>query len=106
MPSRPVSPLEADEEAAVIREEGLSTRPTGLPWPSSSSSSHSTRGEAARRYLAGRGLTEDTITAFHIGFAPDSWDSLLAHFLEGKGHSAVRCREVRAYGAQEESGIL
>lgn len=44
----------------------------------------SPRGEGARRYLAGRGLTEETVRAFHLGFAPDSWDSLMA-FLRGKG---------------------
>jgi DNA primase len=44
----------------------------------------STRGEGARRYLAGRDLSGETISAFHLGFAPDSWDSLLGH-LRGKG---------------------
>lgn len=42
------------------------------------------RGEAARRYLAGRGLTAETIAGFHLGFAPESWDSLLAH-LKSRG---------------------
>ncbi|MDH3240245.1 MAG: DNA primase [Alphaproteobacteria bacterium] len=32
----------------------------------------SPRGEAARAYLAGRGLDEDTIARFRIGYAPDS----------------------------------
>lgn len=42
------------------------------------------RGEAARGYLAGRGLTAETIAGFHLGFAPESWDSLLAH-LKSRG---------------------
>lgn len=38
-----------------------------------------TRPEAApaRDYLAKRGISDDTITKFRIGFAPDSWDALL-----------------------------
>lgn len=44
----------------------------------------SSRGETALKYLAARGLKEDTIKAFHIGYAPDSWDSL-SDFLRKKG---------------------
>ncbi|HPI92330.1 MAG TPA: DNA primase [Deltaproteobacteria bacterium] len=42
------------------------------------------RGEGARGYLADRGLTGETISAFHLGFAPDTWDSLIKH-LKGRG---------------------
>jgi len=44
----------------------------------------SAHGQAAQKYLAGRGLKKDTINAFHIGYAPDSWNSL-ANFLRKKG---------------------
>ncbi len=33
--------------------------------------------EVARRYLADRGLTSETIRKFHLGFSPDRWDWLL-----------------------------
>jgi DNA primase len=33
--------------------------------------------EPARRYLAERGFSEETIDRFGIGFAPDSWDALV-----------------------------
>ncbi len=46
----------------------------------------SSQGEAALKYLIGRGLNEDTIRAYHIGYAPDSWESLLVH-LRKKGIS-------------------
>ena len=36
-------------------------------------------GETAREYAAKRGLNADIITRFGIGFAPDTWDSLLKH---------------------------
>jgi len=35
------------------------------------------KAKAAREYLETRGISEETQRAFHIGFAPDSWDSLL-----------------------------
>jgi DNA primase len=33
--------------------------------------------EPGRRYLAERGITQDTIRRFHLGFAPDRWDWIL-----------------------------
>jgi DNA primase len=34
-------------------------------------------GEPARAYVAGRGLTRETVAAFGLGFAPDRWDGLV-----------------------------
>ena len=36
----------------------------------------SEKGKAALEYLHNRGLNDDTIKTYHIGFAPDSWDTL------------------------------
>lgn len=33
--------------------------------------------EGARRYVQERGLTQDSITRFHLGYAPDSWQWIL-----------------------------
>jgi len=38
------------------------------------------KGENARQYLTKRGLTDNTISAFKIGYAPKSWNSLLQYF--------------------------
>src|SRR5690606_23659199 len=35
-------------------------------------------GKAARDYLLGRGLTEQALRAYRVGFAPDAWDRLVA----------------------------
>ena len=35
------------------------------------------RGEIGRKYLAGRGITQETIETFKLGFAPDEWENLL-----------------------------
>jgi len=41
------------------------------------------KGREAYEYLTRRGLKEDTITEFQLGYAPDSWD-LLSKFLKTK----------------------
>lgn len=41
--------------------------------------------EVAHKYVLGRGVTDDTINRFRIGFAPAEWRSLRA-FLKGKGY--------------------
>jgi len=44
-------------------------------------------GAAARDYLAGRGLDEEVLERFGIGFAPDGWQGLWDH-LTGRGVAA------------------
>ncbi|MCK4553534.1 DNA primase [Candidatus Parcubacteria bacterium] len=39
----------------------------------------------ARKYLAERGLTNETIEEWQIGYSPDSWDDLI-NLLKGKGY--------------------
>lgn len=50
------------EQAARWFHQVLLTRPEAAP---------------AREYLAKRGITDDTIAKFRLGFAPDSWDAML-----------------------------
>ncbi len=38
------------------------------------------RNPRARDYLTGRGLTSDTVAQFGIGYAPDSWNTVLKRF--------------------------
>ena len=47
---------------------------------------HAPQAEAARRYVAGRDLTGETVAAFRLGFALDSWDAARTHFT-GQGYS-------------------
>ncbi|HEX8500090.1 MAG TPA: DNA primase [Pyrinomonadaceae bacterium] len=39
---------------------------------------------AAREYVEGRGLSEETVRTFRLGYAPNSWDAL-GVYLKGKG---------------------
>ena len=43
-------------------------------------------GENAKKYITGRGLKEETIIKYGLGYAPDTWDSLYKH-LRSKGFS-------------------
>lgn len=54
----------------------------------------STQAVAARDYLAKRGVTEELIDSFELGFAPDAWDTLVT-FLVKRGFSA---REIVSAG--------
>ena len=44
-------------------------------------------GKAAREYLKARGIDDETITAFRLGFAPKAWDKLTVA-LTGRGFAA------------------
>jgi DNA primase len=60
-------------------------------------------GRAAREYLKGRGITEETIQTFHLGFAPDSWDALSTH-LRQKGTSQDQLERSGLVVKKDEGG--
>jgi DNA primase len=47
----------------------------------------------AREYLAGRGLSEETLRAFGVGYAPSAWDKILVRGQQA-GFSIAELREV------------
>ncbi|HEX8352403.1 MAG TPA: DNA primase [Pyrinomonadaceae bacterium] len=51
---------------------------------------------AAREYVGGRGIVEETVRTFRLGYAPNSWDAL-GTYLKGKGASI---------GQIERSGLV
>lgn len=51
-------------------------------------------GKKGYEYFRSRGLSDETITHFGLGFAPDSWDALLQH-MQKKGYSK---QELVAFG--------
>jgi len=57
---------------------------------------NSAAGKPGRDYLAQRGLTPEVIKAFHLGYAPDAWDSLRRH---------LQARSLSLEAAQE-TGLL
>ena len=45
----------------------------------------SRHGHAALEYLHGRGITDETIATFQLGYAPDAWDELSKRLVEKRG---------------------
>lgn len=60
-------------------------------------------GQAGRDYLARRGLTEEVIRAFHLGYAPNQWDSLSRH-LQNRGISLEVAQEVGLLMPRQSGG--
>jgi DNA primase len=62
----------------------------------------SSLGAGARDYLTRRGLREETVRQFRLGFAPPGWENL-GRFLSGKGLPMDLLREVDLVRAREHS---
>ncbi len=60
--------------------------------------------EAARRYLAGRGVAEEMVRAFQLGYAPDRWDTLL-RYLAHHGYSSEQAVEAGLAVQNERGGV-
>jgi DNA primase len=60
--------------------------------------------EAARRYLAGRGVSDETARAFQLGYAPDRWDTLL-RYLAQHGYSSEQAVEAGLVVQNERGGV-
>ena len=60
--------------------------------------------EPARRYLAERGISGESIERFRLGFTPDEWDWLLVRARQSGPSPAVLERVGLAIGRQEGSG--
>jgi DNA primase len=64
----------------------------------------SPRGAHARGYLSSRGITEEIIRQFHLGFSPDTWDSL-ATYLRGKGIALPAAEKAGLVAPRKSSGF-
>jgi len=64
---------------------------------------HAPQAEAARRYIAGRDLSEETVSAFRLGFALDSWDAARTHF-NAQGYSDDELFAAGLLSENEERG--
>lgn len=56
-----------------------------------------------RKYLADRGLSEETIDKFKLGYAPDAWDGLLNYLSLSAGASAATLEEAGLVKKRAES---
>ncbi|HYR76856.1 MAG TPA: DNA primase [Pyrinomonadaceae bacterium] len=60
-------------------------------------------GRGAREYLKDRGITEETIKTFRLGFAPDSWEALSTH-LRQKGATQEQLEKSGLVVKKDEGG--
>jgi len=61
-------------------------------------------GKAALDYLHRRGLSDETIEAFGLGYAPDSWDAASIHF-RSKGYLDEELVDAGLASARDSGGI-
>ena len=98
---KPVTPEEqiAEEEHAHLRalleEAVIFYRHNLLNTP---------EGQKALAYLKGRGLSDEIIEAFGLGYASNTWEALIRHFRD-KGVSDETLREVGLVSERDTGGI-
>ena len=61
-------------------------------------------GQSALAYLHGRGLKDEIIEAFGLGYAPDSWDQATQHF-KSRGYAERDLIEVGLVSERESGGV-
>src|SRR5438477_5996822 len=72
------------EEKKKIADEIVELNKIALEFWEAELQKKSAKAKAARKYLEGRGISDETQKTFHIGFSPDKWDGLL-NLLRKKG---------------------
>lgn len=72
------------EETKKIADQIIELNQIALEFWEGELQKKNAKAKAAREYLVGRGISEETQKAFRIGFSPDKWDSLL-NLLKDKG---------------------
>lgn len=63
------------------------------------------RGSRAREYLIGRGLTDEQITQYRLGYAPDGYETLLRE-AERKGWKPETAAEAGLASRREQGGFI
>jgi DNA primase len=65
-------------ERKLIADEVVELNTIALEFWQSELNANSAESSHAREYLLGRGISEETQNDFRIGYAPDSWDTLMS----------------------------
>lgn len=97
---RPITPeQEAAEEEHVRLREMLETTVTFFRH----NLLHTPEGEPVLSYLDSRGMTDATIEAFDLGYAPNSWEATMAH-LQDRGYSVEDLQNAGLVSKRDEGG--
>ena len=62
-------------------------------------------GKAALEYAFGRGMSKGILTTFGVGYAPDSWDSLIKA-MKGKGYTEEELKESGLVTVSQKNGNI
>jgi DNA primase len=65
---------------------------------------HTENGKPALDYLRGRGLSDETIERFELGYAPGAWELALTHFFE-KGYTQQDLLDVGLVSENDQGGL-
>ena len=77
------------EEKKQLSEQVVELNKIALDFWEGELQSKDKNAKAARKYLEERGISEEIQKQFHIGFSPDSWDSLLNYLKEKDAHEKL-----------------
>lgn len=96
----PLSPQREEQEEARERlREALEAAVTFFRH----NLSHTEAGEVVLDYLHSRGLTEDTIEVYELGYAPNAWEALRSHLTES-GFSEADLLEAGLLSERDQGG--
>jgi DNA primase len=77
------------EEAVLFYQHNLQESPAG---------------QMAREYLQRRGLNQETVEAFGLGYAPNSWEASLNHFRQ-RGYSLSEIRDAGLVSEKDDGKV-
>jgi DNA primase len=86
----PLPVMVEDQKFEARRKEAdeiIELNSWALAWWETQLEQNNVEARAAREYLEGRQISDETRRAFRLGYAPDSWDALSAH-LKQRGATA------------------
>ena len=89
------------EEKKQLSEQVVELNQIALEFWESELQGKSKKAKAAKGYLGERGISEEIQKQFHIGFSPDSWDSLL-NLLKEKGSDEKLIEQCGLVSVNEE----
>ncbi|HEY1403801.1 MAG TPA: DNA primase, partial [Pyrinomonadaceae bacterium] len=88
----PLPEMQDDKRFEARRKEAdevVELNSWALEWWEGQLGEGAAEARAARDYIEGRGITEETRRTFRLGYAPDSWDGL-GSYLKRKGATATQ----------------
>jgi len=88
----PLPEMQDDKRFEARRKEAdevVELNSWALEWWEGQLSEGNAEARAARDYVEGRGITDETRRTFRLGYAPDSWDGL-GSYLKRKGATATQ----------------